>query len=312
MGVVLVQIAVIIGLIVYISYKKGNTLGVSVHPISPQSIQHTPNPEFHYFYEPKPNSKDNPNPWGPNKATYTINADALNERFNYAVQKGKGVYRIITLGDSFTYGLYVDTKDNWTELLEDKLNAQNTCNNITKFEVINLAVEGYDNAYNVERYRLRGVKYNPDLVLWLIYDPYRITEKISAIIAKNKEQWIKEGLHENSYDFWVRAYQELAKEVTLDADTAYQLKELTTFNNLYKGPLVFLYQQKGESTIPFPYIVDFAKTRKKTAVAPIVDIVDTPTLHFPDDHHPNIRGHQAIAHDVLEYLRTSRLIPCSP
>ena len=61
------------------------------------------------------------NEWGPNKGTYTINNDSLNERFNYSENKDKNTFRIITLGASYTYGLYVDTKNNWTEILEDIL-----------------------------------------------------------------------------------------------------------------------------------------------------------------------------------------------
>ena len=58
------------------------------------------------------------------------------------IKKNKDTFRIITLGDSFTFGMYINTKDNWTELLEDKLNSDMGCKNISMFEVINLGVGG--------------------------------------------------------------------------------------------------------------------------------------------------------------------------
>ena len=75
----------------------------------------------------------------------------------------------MTLGDSFTFGVYVNTEDNWTELLEDKLNSiKNICPNTDHFEVINLGVGGYDIEYAAKRYINRGKVYNPNIILLLL------------------------------------------------------------------------------------------------------------------------------------------------
>src|SRR3989344_2460167 len=106
--VVLVQLVVIVVLAVAITTKRNRILGVTtVNPISASSIDFHRTGKLLYFYEPKPNSIDKPNEWvsfGPWEAT--INADALNERYDYDIHKPENVFRIITLGDSFTYGLY--------------------------------------------------------------------------------------------------------------------------------------------------------------------------------------------------------------
>jgi lysophospholipase L1-like esterase len=115
----------------------------------------------------------------PSQAKYTINKDTLNERYDYSVKKQPGVFRIMTIGDSFTYGLYTNTDRNWTELLEDKLNADLRCQKSRKVEVINLAVNGYDITYTVERFLKRGIKYNPDLVIWPIRSFKKLNEEIN-------------------------------------------------------------------------------------------------------------------------------------
>ena len=134
-----IQCVVIVFLCFHIKSKKNNTLGVSVNPINSNAIQKVSSNDLRYFYEPKANTVEEVHKdWLLNTPKYTINNDTLNERFNYDVQKKQGTFRIITLGDSFTFGENVDTKDNYTEQLEDLLNSKCSLN---KFEVINLVDE---------------------------------------------------------------------------------------------------------------------------------------------------------------------------
>ena len=149
-GLILLELTIICYLLTRIVTSRN---GFSYGVIDRKNLDMTASSGLKHFYEPVPNSIDKTNSWSLNQGINTINNDALNERFNYAVDKSKGTYRIITLGDSYTYGLYIDTKDNWTEKLEDMLNTELKCNNINKFEVINLAVYGYDFQYNLERYK---------------------------------------------------------------------------------------------------------------------------------------------------------------
>ena len=123
--------------------------------------------EFKYYYELQPNTKYTDEPgWLDYKVTYIHNADGLNERFDYTVEKPENTFRIITLGDSFTFGQFVNTKDNWPEQLEDMLNQNLTTDEIKKFEVINLGMSGFDVPYLIKRYKDIGAKYNPDLIIW--------------------------------------------------------------------------------------------------------------------------------------------------
>ncbi|HRN70508.1 MAG TPA: SGNH/GDSL hydrolase family protein, partial [Candidatus Woesebacteria bacterium] len=178
-----------------------------INPIEKGLVTSNQDSKLAYYYEPNPNSVEAVNEWGPYKGKYTINKDSLNERFEYAIDKPKNTFRIITLGDSYTYGLYVDTKDNWTEQLEDILNSKIQCRAIETIEVINLGVHGYDIQYANERFELRGKKYNPDLVLWLI--------KSDDLIQLNEVMYEKLASYAPSdgYSNWNRAMTETTQEI---------------------------------------------------------------------------------------------------
>lgn len=301
-----VQIAVITFLFLQIQHKNNNTLGVSVNTIDSKTIKKTPSGGLKYFYEPKANSINKVNEWSLYQGVYTINSDSLNERFDYSVEKPEKTYRIITLGDSFTYGLYVDTKDNWSEGLEDLLNNQLNCQNFNKFEVINLAVHGYDIQYNVERFKKRGEKYKPDLVIWFIVDPLRITDKIVSLSAEIKDELRKNNDLEkiNSYYPWRMAFRQIVKKFGVDGILNFQRSSLLEFNKLYQGPLFFVYGDWIEKS----YQEAFDKYHKKNWSLTISIPAEN---HFSTDGHPNQIGHQKIAEDVFDYLTKNKLIPCN-
>lgn len=308
-----VQIAAITFLFLQIQHKSNNTLGVSVNTIDSKTIKKTPSGGLKYFYEPKANTIEKVNEWSLYQGVYTINSDSLNERFDYSVDKPEKTYRIITLGDSFTYGLYVDTKDNWPERLEDLLNNNNqfNCQNFNKFEVINLAVHGYDIQYNVERFKKRGEKYKPDLVIWFIVDPLRITDKINALLSsKIVDKLRKDNDLEkiNSYYPWRMAWQQIVKEFGVDGILNFQRSSLLEFNKLYQGPLLFVYGDWIEKSYQEAFDKYLNKYHKKNWSLTISIPSEN---HFPTDGHPNQKGHQKIAEEVFGYLRENKLIPCN-
>ena len=190
---------VITSFVFFSSYLKGQILGIShLIKLDKNNYSISANENLKHFYEPNPNTiiSDQPE-WLKEKVTNIINSDSLNERYEYEINKPDSTYRIITLGDSFTYGLYVNTEENFSEILEDKLNLKLKCKDIPKFEVINLGVAGYDLSYAIERFRKRGNKYNPDLVIWLInFWNFEIINELQIPLYKELR---KEGLKDYNY-----------------------------------------------------------------------------------------------------------------
>ncbi len=80
----------------------------------------------------------------------------------YSKQKKTGTVRIVGLGDSFMFGWRVSTDECYLSLLEKKLR-ENFPD--VAWEVINMAVPGYNTVMEVETLKAKGLQYNPDLVI---------------------------------------------------------------------------------------------------------------------------------------------------
>ena len=241
-----------------------------------------------YFYEPEANTikKEIKKPY---KATYTINKDALNERFNYPVKKEKSVYRIMILGDSLAYGPYIDTSKNWTELLEDKLNKDKNRSNIKKFEVINLGVDGYDIEYTIERYKTRGERYDPDLIIWPIRSFYRINELMRRKIKLFEENNL-ERLNEDQ--IWEKAKNEIRDELGYKTMRKAQKKQvgLLPQNSLKKIIFINTGEINGDEKEVFPL-------NPKIFEAIIPD-----DEYYPETGALNPQGHKAFAEEIFKKI----------
>lgn len=314
------EIVFIIILIFNITQKNKNILGLtSINPIKKEAIVFTPTDKLKYFYEPKPNTTEADSAyWLIYKPEYTINSDTLNERFEYLVNKPKDTYRIITLGDSFTFGMWVNTKDNWTELLEDKLNNWEGCNNIKKFEIINLGISGYDIEYSVQRYKLRGQKYNPNLILWLLKDDdfSEINEVVHPIFnyywnLYKSQDLLDEKLIDGEYSKVAKyARSKLREKFTDEQIFVYQQKALLRINKYLQGELFLIsfpslnmkYKQilknLADSSNKIHYYFDLVDINKSGEV-------------LPDNFHPTKKGHLLIAEDLFKVLTKNKIIPCN-
>jgi lysophospholipase L1-like esterase len=309
-SLITVQIVVIGFLSIKIIQNKKNIFGESfVNTIPKNSIRFFSTDNLKYFYEPKPNSvqkiiKD----WLPYSPKYTFNKDTFNERFDYSVEKSNRTYRIITLGDSFTFGQNVSTDRNWSELLENELNKKLSCKNIKKFEVINLGVYGYDAQYAVGRFSLRGTKYNPDLVIWTFTDFERILEKMWPYIEEHKqeaENLEKKGIY---YQNWNDARENLKKEIGTDGFVNDLKEQLEKFNGIYKKKLLLTVLPNYQ--IYIDTLKKFSSQRSNTHFfQPSIKWEEK--QYFLPDSHLNDFGHQKIAEDVYDYLTKNKLIPCN-
>ena len=92
-----------------------------------------------------------------------INSQGLRDN-EYSLAKPPGVYRILMLGDSTTFGWGVSLNETSAKILERELNAVHVPG-IERFEVINAGVGNYDTVQEVNYYQTRGRDFHPDLVV---------------------------------------------------------------------------------------------------------------------------------------------------
>lgn len=301
--------------------QKERVLGVASKPINKKIIQDTKSGNLKHYYEPKQNAVEEVSlSWLPYLPKYTINNDTLNERFDYNIKKKEGVFRIITLGDSFTFGENVDTKDNYSEQLEDMLNAKCLSN---EFEVINLGVRGYDIQYMNERYLKRGVKYKPDLVIALIGDfqLFRLNEEIY-----NRREEIKKKIpHLDAISVAKKASEEIVSDFGWSAILEWQSSQLKKLVSSIGSKLIFMKFPLlknssvyiwGETIFEYRPFIEYDNLFKKISVnnkqTYFYNDFEWDNRYILKDGHPSSEGQKAIANYIFNYSIKNNLIPCSP
>jgi hypothetical protein len=285
-----------------------------------------------YFYEPLSQTRRevDTTPWLKERITWTYNNDTLNDRYDYTPRKSEGTFRIIVLGDSNTFGDHVNTADSWPEKLEDALNTQKICPMYTSYQVLNLGLRGLDIQHEIERYRIRGVKYHPDLVIWMVNDNdfTEINELLNPMVANRYIELLKEHNIDIINPYSVRTsdpsrihiYQQAVEDGTkrflqsYDENTRFRIQDefIDQFNEYYLGSLLF---------VSYPFLGDTYKAhiRQWTSERPETAYTDS----LPDintnldwnfsrfgDGHPTSEGHERIVKTIYHYLLTNSLIPC--
>lgn len=268
--------------------------------------------ELAYYFEPEANTTDTDSPdWLGTSATYTHNSDGLNEPFDYQIDKPSDSFRIITLGASYVYGLYVNTAENFSELLEEELN-KFSCPAYKKIEVINLGFPAHDIRYSVERYIRKGKKYDPDLLLWLLYDDnfIRVNEYILPIEKKLEEGGVPVYNPSNqTYERNMKAISEFNRKYSFATILNYQSDSLSLLNDYFGGKLILAYFPTMKKEY-INLINDFAGTRNSIITfGQLTDVRNLSTYSFPDGH-PNAKGHILLEQELFKLITDTVLSSC--
>jgi len=266
--------------------------------------------ELKYFYEPKPNLVEKSHPdWLGYEVVYTINSDSLNESSEYTFGKNQNSFRIITLGDSHTFGQYVNTQENYPEQLEELLNSRLHCVNKKRFEVINLGVYNYDIEYSVYRFRKRGLKYNPDLVIWLInnwnfekIDEYYIPRSWELV----KEKEIAFNPKTKGFPIYEIIKKEMFNNFGKESIINYQFKALSNISSIYKGKIMFLSYQ---NLLPL-YKSLVARILTNNKLSSYYELPDDLNNYKLLDGHPSVLGYKIMAEYILNLLQKNILSEC--
>ncbi len=254
------------------------------------------------YYELKPNLQQT---WNNPQltditTTYFINKNGENDTHIYSQNKPTSTYRIVTLGDSITFGLYIPQQLNFSKVLESSLG--NACQT-KKIEVINLGVPGYDPTYEVEHFRLHGVGYHPDLVIWSLSneDLYEVLEEMLPAIKK--------AAGNAQYTARLNAKENLNSRFNEDDLLAYQANVFSTFKKLYSGPLI-IFSTTSFSQKQIDFMNNFISHRPKTYWLHLPDDLIKENALILKDSHPNIKGHALIAAFLEKSLEEKKLLSC--
>ena len=276
-------------------------------------IQNNSNSYLKYFYEPKPENDIKSLPdWLGYEVRNTINKDGLNERINYSLEKDANTFRIITLGDSYTFGHNVDTEKNYSEALEVILNNRLVCDQYTHFDVINLGVNGYDIEYPVERFISRGLKYNPDLVVWLIneWNFDRINEYMIPVEENYKSQGVPDfNPSIGGYEAAIKAFADIRSTYGEKFILNYQKKPLQRLSSAFKGKLLLISINKFAPNIQAE-IEDFLKLHPDSFSYVLLSKGSLSNDQRLLDGHPNEKGHKIIAEALYNYLKNVAFPDC--
>lgn len=310
---IIIQIGIVI-LLIGVIRQRNNTLGVSVNMeyANRRSVTSNPESNLKYFYEPEPLSVEYPPTevsWYREDMAIKTNSDTLNDD---EIDMSKNRHNIIALGDSFTYGEFVKKEDNWVERLEQALQ-----DNISSdLQTINLGVKGYDIEYSVERYKIRGQKYHPQLILWLLKsDDFGSVAEVLTPIIMEEEQ--KVSNLENPDDKYVsngpiggpkyinRAIERMMAlfEGKQSKLLMYQKKRIQDIRKYYSGHVLLLCLDPQENVLTM--LKDLEQNDDKMLAVLLPNIYEDSTNFFPDQH-PTSKGHKVIADFIFDYLNTHK------
>lgn len=315
--IVTVSLALSLGIIYstfQYGYKPNTSIPITVTNIPNHTISFaSPDKQFKYFFEPKANTDIVWNPeWLQEPVTNHINRDTIHDDREFSFIKTVNTYRIITIGDSFTFGQFVKTPENYSSQLETMLNASVHCPNISKFEVLNLGVMGYDVTYSMERIKRRGLKYNPDLIIYLI-NAWNITSLNEQRIPL-QEFFNTKGIPTfDIHNKEVNPAVVLAMEAVQNTfgmkhifDT--HASAIASLRMIYHGPILIV-SRPFEQTL-HSYITDLAQDHTLFYDNVLADILDRPDALLPD-RHPNAHGHTLVAQKIQQAIHARILQNCT-
>lgn len=260
----------------------------------------------------------------------------------YVRNKRPNTFRIIMLGDSVTFGNQEPWDSTFSYLLEGKLNAASPNR---RYEIINLAVSGYNTAQELATLREVGLALHPDLVLLNVCindsDPPKVATKaglrditrVSSLSDLNLRTFVassyvltfmKHVSHQvtkasprlrdmlNSERFFInprvkeQAWAEMKNKMR-------ELHETTTHNNIPLAVVIYPYQSqlRGNSEMHLPQqdLEKFWSARHVPVLDPIEAFQSAREPMFNDGLlHLSRAGHRLMSDEIYSFLVGAQLL----
>ena len=259
------------------------------------------------FYELRPHVEIGP---------YRVNSNGFRDR-EYAIEKPAGVFRIAVLGDSIAWGHMLPLEATFAKQLEQALNSQLD----QQFEVLNFGVSGYSTQQEVELYRTRVKRFDPDLVIVC----YCLNDFMASSVEAGALQRAYYDVFSKSYllEHWQRYFRGMAHN-TLGQEE----QESQAHFDLRQQFRVLDDECPSKSLVViFPNLADFDnyflqyehdRVRRATQYLDyeLLDLLDVYRHHDADQlvvrhddrTHPNALGNKLAAEAAMELLLQKQML----
>lgn len=237
-----------------------------------------------------------------------------------SIQKPLNTRRIIMLGDSFTLGWGVPFDKTFSYQLEAMLNKTGEM-----FQVINMGVGNYNTVMEVELFKLKGLKLNPDVVVLMYYinDAEQTPEinalsysflKYSYLLASVREQVMRYRIMRKSSGSLERYYRNLYADgaigITATTKALTELLAICKEKNI-KLLIVNIPDLRQLKEYPFVFATDYIRNFSEDNHVPFLDLLSFLEKEAGEslwvsmeDPHLNVKGNALAAEAILEKLRS--------
>jgi hypothetical protein len=278
-----------------------------------------------------------------NSVLMTVNSLGLRGE-EVSASKTDGTYRILGIGDSFTFGVGVKDGDTFLNRLQLQLNAESSGH--VRFQVLNAGVQGYNTRDEIVYLANHWLALKPDLVLIVfyindaysdetilnrgeelgIYDPEpsglaRYSSLVDLVQYRYKAYWQSKAVetyYKSHYFTEARQVLERPGQNEMDWPGCREALEhaarICRQRNVKLGLVIFPQLYKLNDAYPFLQIHQLVGDTCRRIGIPVLDLLDTFHGHNPEtlwvhpsDHHPNEIAHALAAKSIESFVRTEFL-----
>lgn len=221
--------------------------------------------------------------------------------YEFTMPKPPGVYRIIVVGDSITFGWFQKSENTYPKVLEQMLNQAAPAR---RYEVFNMGVGGYNAAQELELIKTKALSLSPDLIvvgycvndnqigadagLWRHFTRSRlhIVDFIKLRLLRARMRASRKDLCETSYEELARVSKKTGVPVLITV-----FPSATVQANVFAANTARLASRLGFE------VVDLQEAYTRAGLENVL---------MPGDIHPTDLGHRIAAEELFKHLKSHR------
>lgn len=280
---------------------------------------------FRLLYRPQAPWSDRP------KSYYFPQASNTFQDYKYSASKPTGTYRIAVVGDSFTFGPYLQFDDTFPKRLERLFGLSAS---YARVEVMNVGICGYSTRQEAALIKRLISEYHPDRILLQItlndpeVQPYRVTHPPQVVskswLSRHSKlwDWIGQRLATSAsrndfkdYYFSLFENQETWKNFVQGIS---EIQQTTEQDKVQLSTVIFpLFSHPIDRKYPFYPLHEKIQHLLQEKNISFLDLTDYYAKIPPErlqvlpgrDSHPNEIAHRIAAEAIFTWLKRSQTLP---